>query len=358
MKQTRRRRLNLIQIARAVAIIFVLIGHANVVFLEKWGYDWFHMGSWERTGGVDFFFIITGFMIYYLYHGQAGERGKVSQFLMKRSIRIFPLYWLFTTVAVLAALFIPFASQEVTNGQIWRSLFLFPGEPVLASAWSLTYIFAFYLLFSAYLFLPKVLLPFLFVWSFFTLLIEILGFAFLPSSWFSISIVEIFTGCLVAYVTLRFTIPKPNGLLFIGVAGFIGVWGNNIYGVVVLSPVLFYWIFAILIVMAIAEKDKTDRKVPASLSFLGDASYSIYIAHGPLLQLYLYIWGRLGLGASIGSFLSLLLLIVMAVLSSCLVYIVIEKPMNQYLRNKFIQTKQRKTPSPVPVSMVKSQSTL
>ena len=357
MKQTRRRRLNLIQIARAVAIIFVLIGHANVVFLDKWGYDWFHMGSWERTGGVDFFFIITGFMIYYLYRGQAGEKGKVSKFLMKRTIRIFPLYWLFTTAAVLAVLFLPFASQEMTNGQIWRSFFLLPGEPILASAWSLTYIFAFYLLFSAYLYLPKVFLPLLFMWSILTLLAEVPGFVFLQPFWFSVSIVEILTGSIVAYVTLRYSIPKPNLLLVIGLGGFALVWMNNNYGFVDLSPVLFYWIFAILVVTAIAEKDKTDRKVPASLSFLGDASYSIYIAHGPLLQLYMYVWGRLGLEESIGSFLSLFILIVMAVLSSCLVYIAIEKPMNTYLREKFIHRKQRETRSPVPVSVAKSQST-
>ena len=175
--------------------------------------------------------------------------------------------------------------------------------------------------------------------------------------WFSVSIVEILTGSIVAYVTLRYSIPKPNLLLVIGLGGFALVWMNNNYGFVDLSPVLFYWIFAILVVTAIAEKDKTDRKVPASLSFLGDASYSIYIAHGPLLQLYMYVWGRLGLEESIGSFLSLFILIVMAVLSSCLVYIAIEKPMNTYLREKFIHRKQRETRSPVPVSVAKSQST-
>nr|WP_281374373.1 acyltransferase [Halobacillus locisalis] len=348
----------MIQIARAIAIIFVLIGHANVVFLDEWGYDWLQMGSWERTGGVDFFFIITGFMIYYMYHGQAGEKGKVSKFLMKRTIRIFPLYWLFTTVALLAALFLPFAAQEMTDGQIWRSFFLLPGEPILASAWSLTYIFAFYLLFSAYLYLPKVFLPLIFIWSILTLLAAIPGVVFLQPFWFSISIVEILSGSVVAYVTLRFTIPKPDWLLVIGLAGFIGVWVNNNYGFIDLSPVLFYWIFAILVVTAIAEKDKKDRKVPAPLSFLGDASYSIYIAHGPFLQLYIYIWSRLGMEALFGSFLSLLFLIVLSVLSSCLVYIVIEKPMNTYLRGKFLHRKQRKTQSPLPVPMTESQSPL
>ena len=59
----KRKKLLLVQLARAIAIMFVLLGHLNILFYRQFGYDWFDMGEWERTGGVDFFFIVNGFMI-------------------------------------------------------------------------------------------------------------------------------------------------------------------------------------------------------------------------------------------------------------------------------------------------------
>lgn len=116
---------------------------------------------WER--GVDVFFIISGFVMMWTFHHRFGEPGAPRDFLLKRLVRIVPLYWFFTTLLIVATLAFP--AQLETTVFDWRHaacsyLFVpcFDGEgevnPILSLGWTLNYemlfygVFAFALLFS------------------------------------------------------------------------------------------------------------------------------------------------------------------------------------------------------------------
>ncbi|MFZ7942308.1 MULTISPECIES: acyltransferase family protein [Bacillaceae] len=337
--ETKRRKLSFVQISRAIAIIFVLLGHVNILFHTKFNYDWFDMGQWERTGGVDFFFIVTGFMIFYLYHKQAGRPGKAKEFLLKRVIRIYPLYWMFTLLSIAVSLLLPSAGGSYPAELIFKSILILPPEPILDSAWSLSHVVFFYLLFAAYIFRPKILKPLIAIWILATMLI---GLKFVPfpehSFIFSFSNLEIICGCVVAYLTLNFNFKYSTLFVTAGLLGYLAVWLNNIYQIFHIHVPLFFCIFSMLLMLGIAEKDKKERQTPKALSFLGDASYSIYIAHGPFLHLYILLMVKFHVIGALGYFLTMSAVIILTVLSCCLVYQLIEKPMLKYLR-KVVFTK-------------------
>lgn len=335
-----RRRLSYVQVSRAIAILFVLLGHVNILFYTHYKYDWFHMGQWERTGGVDFFFIVTGFMIYYLYHKHAGVPGKTSEFILKRAIRIYPLYWIFTLILIA----VPFISLSKTGGYSWehiiKSLLILPPVPILDSAWSLCHVMFFYLMFSAFLYRPKFFKPIIFLWVIATVLIELKIVPYPENSFiFSFSSLEILFGCLVAHLTLKYTFKNSTLMILVGLFGFLAVWVNNFYNFIYIHGPSVFSISSMILMLGISEKDKKERKVPKFLSFLGDASYSIYIAHGSLLHLYLFLLVKVNLVSSMGYFLSMVIVILLTILSSCIIYKVLEKPMLKYLRSLVFRKK-------------------
>lgn len=53
-----------------------------------------------RIGGVDFFFVLSGFLIYHVYAKNAGDWDHSLQFMKRRLIRIYPLIWFFTCLSL------------------------------------------------------------------------------------------------------------------------------------------------------------------------------------------------------------------------------------------------------------------
>lgn len=57
--------------------------------------------------GVDIFFAISGFVMVVVTAGIWGRPGTAEPFLVRRAIRVVPLYWLFTVFKVLLLLALP-----------------------------------------------------------------------------------------------------------------------------------------------------------------------------------------------------------------------------------------------------------
>jgi exopolysaccharide production protein ExoZ len=334
-------KLSYVQVSRAVAILFVLLGHVNTEFYKAYGYEWFNMGEWDRTGGVDFFFIVTGFMIYYLYHKQVGMPGKASEFLLKRAIRILPLYWIFTLILVIAAPLIKDFGVSYSWGEIVKSFLFLENAPVIGSTWSLKHILFFYLLFAALIYNPKRFKPIIVIWVIFTILTELNLAPFFESFLFSFSSLEVLMGSLVAYYILHYKVKYSTVWVILGFTGFLFVWINNVLFLYEIHAPFFYCLFSMFIMLGIAEKDRRPRKVPKMLSFLGDASYSIYIAHGPLLILFIRVLEAvIPTDMRIGN-LMMVLVILLTTISCCFVYVFIEKPLTSVLRRRMFSKKEK-----------------
>ncbi|MEO6030168.1 MAG: acyltransferase [Candidatus Binatia bacterium] len=110
-----RKRLSNVQALRGVAALLVLAMHATVRQVKSFGADGAGMREAAHVArsighlGVDLFFVISGFIIFTVVT-QASQRSttgvarlrEAGQFLWRRALRIYPLYWL--TAAVMLAL--------------------------------------------------------------------------------------------------------------------------------------------------------------------------------------------------------------------------------------------------------------
>ena len=331
-------KLSLIQISRAIAIFFVLIGHANGLFYEMFDYDWFNISQWNRTGGVDFFFVVSGFMIYYLYFKNKGNQLKAKEFLLKRLIRIFPLYWLmlFATIALLY-LFPGIHSENTISLAVFlQNVFLFTTNPLLDVTWSLSYILFFYLVFTSYLFKPEIMKYVIMTWLSTILLTQLIS----DSNFFLFSVnhIEIFLGCFAAYLVTNIKVRFERTLLMVGLNGFLFLWLNNIYTFLELNILFMYSVFSMMIILGVTAMDlKRSRKIPTILSLLGDASYSVYICHGPVIQFYLLLLSKFRIYEQTGLFVYMSFIIFITTLTCIGIYLLIERAMTNSLRNYVIK---------------------
>jgi exopolysaccharide production protein ExoZ len=138
-----------IQFLRAAAALMVVAHHARHFFPEV--ADWTSFGS----RGVDIFFVISGFVMAHSTRGYRADGDRIFQsavFLLKRGIRVVPLYWLallWTSKRVILTgatgwdpirdlLFVPHFHRDYLD-----AIF-----PFLVPGWTINYEMFFYALFA------------------------------------------------------------------------------------------------------------------------------------------------------------------------------------------------------------------
>ncbi len=138
-----------IQSLRALAALAVVLFHISMVCGGWWYKGWM---------GVDIFFVISGFIM-----GTVGTHDRPKVFLLKRAIRLVPLYWAMTLgMCVLSLVPGLFAQFSFTGVTLFKSLFFIPhfnpeGKiwPLLVAGWSLNYEMLFYVLFAVGLYYKR-----------------------------------------------------------------------------------------------------------------------------------------------------------------------------------------------------------
>lgn len=136
-------RFDTIQVLRGVAAVLVVAMHA-LHGIEAEGFHW-HLGELlfsKGLIGVDIFFVISGFVIFYI--GFRGKRPTVGRFLANRFWRIFPPYWavLIFTLSLFMGLAVVFgdSSKVPSLRELVTSVLLIPSTPenyVIGVAWTL-----------------------------------------------------------------------------------------------------------------------------------------------------------------------------------------------------------------------------
>lgn len=296
-----------LQALRALAALLVLAGHMAQLegrFLPGpvLGNAWL-LGF----GGVDLFFVISGFVMVYITRGAPrGQASVISRFIYARATRVYPAYWLYTVLALAAYMIIPGSlNRELADLEIWRSFTLWPIEgdlPVLHVGWTLSHELYFYLVFAAMLALPARWLPWLLaLWGALAALAGSLipGFpaigALVTSPLTLEFILGAFAGLLVCSGRRKFAIPVlAAAAIWLSVAAVIlwpqseadfpGGWAR----------VAAFGIPSALIVYGIVCLEVDGRiTAPQWLVNLGDWSYALYLSHLLVLSAAVRIWSRL-----------------------------------------------------------------
>lgn len=143
--------LHAIQAYRGLAALLVLLHHTNFI-MGKYSLNTAFTESFRfGHAGVEFFFVLSGFILYHAYLSDDQKQKGVKPFLINRFIRIYPLYWTITIALLPLWLFRPSYGEAYHReiSSIVTSLFLIPSEhaPHIIVAWSLTHEVMFYLVF-------------------------------------------------------------------------------------------------------------------------------------------------------------------------------------------------------------------
>src|ERR1035437_5849791 len=98
-----------IQILRAIAANAVVLRHVQAIeqkFTQGQGFlpEWF---EWLSVLGVDLFFVISGFVII-----RAAARENWREFIFARITRIYPTYWVYTTILVAIYFAVPSSMSD------------------------------------------------------------------------------------------------------------------------------------------------------------------------------------------------------------------------------------------------------
>lgn len=341
-----------IQYVKMLVPVLIIIGHVLAVSYQDGILKDDILAKISRTGGVDFFFVLSGFMIYLLYKKRIRQNYE-SVFIKKRAIRIYPLVWIFTLISLPVYFIVPgFGNGHETQlSTIFKSLLLFPqDEPVLGATWSLSHVVLFYIWFVFLMKYTKTTLIMVGIWTVAILANVVFEFAdennILLNFILSPHNLEFILGALLAEISLRFKLKKPRIILFTGFVLFMYNWlgfndGVSIY------PTLTYSIGAGLIILGAIALDKENPKpVNPVVDLIGDASYAIIITNLPIIILSIKVLNKLGLFSVINNLVLFVIIGLVAAIGGILIHKLIENPLHKVLTNKFIiNNKTHNTPN-------------
>jgi exopolysaccharide production protein ExoZ len=273
-----------IQILRFLAAAAVVAFHAWGVAptFIKVAPDTFSLGLEHGGHGVDLFFVISGFIIFY---ATARANLTAATFLRRRVERIVPLYFFVILIVTVLAFALPatFGTPDwFTPQHIFKSLAFVSftdGEmPVVYVGWSLEYEMYFYLCVALLMALTQnVWRNIVVMFSLLTIVGQLSNVsAALGNYAFFVDplILEFVFGVLVANMFVSGRISWP---MFVAVGGAIAA-------LLVADPAsraLIYGIPSAALVAAAAYLSRareTPSRIERALARLGDASYSMYLA--------------------------------------------------------------------------------
>lgn len=321
---------------RFFAALFVLLFHSRFFAEGSWleipifalfSYGWL---------GVDIFFVLSGFIMAYVY----AEKLQIGGYLVRRLARIYPLYLATTLAAILTIelLGAPAAFGAISPFDVWMNLLMLQGwyaewrGSINFVSWSVSAEFAAYLMFPLVLTLVK----------------------FLPVNWIGILVPVLAYSLFGGFAPLGLEGPV-NKCIFEFTSGvMLFIWWKrqermapwmkhvalvSLLSIIALGPWMqfvglalpdrYLAVFALPIV-AWAASWRTDNSI---LLLGGRASYSIYLVHGVV---YMVLRRMIELGHMPGMW-SLLLFWMLSLSVALLTYRWIEHPARHWIVRKWSQ---------------------
>ena len=308
--------LNSLQLSRAIAAWLVVYHHYMQGFHNfQWSTPAGHFFTTVGKFGVDIFFVISGFIMYYTL---ARGNYTASEFVRRRLLRIVPAYWI-ATLAFLAVLHVfpsPFTSLFGWNlSSLALSLLFIPhanpagiGQfPLLTIGWTLNYEMFFYVWLSLMLFLFRS------AWFFSCALSMIVLPLFWQHDWpysailSSSLLYEFVIGMFVGHLYLRAEALGKSRSASVGTILLLGggllYWAGAMHwSILDFSKTPYFWRWgdltyhfsaAIFVCAALAfEQQVSTLRMLRALRYLGDMSYSTYLVHPIALCIAVYVLGQ------------------------------------------------------------------
>lgn len=280
-----REKLVFLEVGRAMAALIVVLHHADqatAYFSEVARGRVFMWGQY----GVDFFFVLSGFIIFYTHRNDGYGLVRARLYAFKRASRIYIPYLPVALAYMGLLLIFQQGSLDERPWSLWATLTLLPSDKTstLTVAWTLTYELIFYAFFLLAFVSRRALLAASVIWSFY-LLAVLTGYVMRPNSagLSALSdpiILEFFCGALAAWLFVR--VPAEMR------------WGILASGLALLGLIIMFWTgerallgppLALIVLAASMTPYATPDRATDALIFLGAASYAIYLVHSPVISI-------------------------------------------------------------------------
>lgn len=342
--------LQFIQLLRGIACLLVLLLHITMTFSET--YHTYFLWNFFKFGGcgVDIFFVLSGFIITYSNRQHIGEVASIPKFIKKRAIRIFPIYWIIISFFLFLQVLLPAFYRTHFNlspGNLLTTFFLFPNHNMVNGvSWSLTNELFFYLLFTLALIIPDKKYSLLLLLLYFVILTVLPAFTtstdnsagFMQLLLFPMNI-EFLLGIAAVFFLEKFSVKWCLPILLTGIAYFIlsaffytaiSQLFTNAYG-----RVIMFGLPSFLIIVSLVKYELTTPvKVNNIFLQLGNASYSIYLFHLPIVAAFFKIMVKLPVTNHLLLVLLSCGLLVSVCVAGIVIYKKIESPLINFLNKK------------------------
>lgn len=340
-----------LQTCRAIAAFLVLAFHAgaNLAKDKYFGDSADYLAellSFGGAAGVAFFFVLSGFIISHVHHGDLGKPERLPSYLLKRAIRIYPTYLIIFLGVYGLALLTPSLrnTMPVDPWVLLKSLLLLPqdklevggtGAPVLVVAWTLQFEMLFYLAYALGILHRAALwgaaLLFMAAWIFLPPEPQ----RIFPVSFISSHMIFLFMlGMATHYVHARSPAGhRPLPLAIAAASFFAAICVTDI-----LVPGysaefnLAYGLASALVVWSLLSCEKTGR-APRNRWLLasGEASYALYLLHFPMIAVLSKIMVLVLPLNAIGAAIAFVLMLVTCITASLAFHYRVERPLLQFL---------------------------
>jgi exopolysaccharide production protein ExoZ len=284
----RKARLEGVEAGRGIAALLVVFYHA-ALHVEGdvpgsavlWGLP--HFGH----AGVDFFFVLSGFIISFVHRTDLGKPDRLGHYLERRFTRVLPFYWLVLGFSLLDT-WLLHRAQFPGMRELLSNFLLLPQakDQIVGGAWTLVFELMFYLVFAIAICSRSIGAVVLCAWA----ALVGAGLFLNPSSLSPALVVatspfciEFFLGIGAAVFLSQRAVPFSGLLLTIGLMGFalagLCEVAGFLYGFGAMAR-LAYGICSFMVILAVVERERSGRlKVPRFMAVLGRASYSVYLVH-------------------------------------------------------------------------------
>lgn len=330
--------LNSLQAFRALACLFIVLHHAAAIFGQEKYFASHPFGALFdcELVALNLLFALSGFIILHAHRNDVGRPDRLGGYLYRRVHRIYPTYWIILAAMLAVYLVVPSFGDgsQRDPGVALRSALLFPqpsGDPVLVVSWTLCLEMLFYFAFGTFVLHPVLGALTFAAWAAVVWIRPFSGYPvnFIQNAYFA----SIFLGMISCEAFHRGWIRKP-GLLTITALGVLAAaqLTNGFAGISdFLTRLLPIGVGCGSLLAAAATLERKDRlRVPALLTALGDASYSIYLVHFPALSILCKIAKSLRLDAMMPHWVLFLVMSAASVFAGWVFFQLVEKPLRRW----------------------------
>lgn len=322
-----------LQAGRAAAAFAVAAYHLSIIMGEPryGGEEVFREYTRQGNLGVDFFFVLSGFIILFAHFKDIDNPGAVGKYLYRRFVRIFPVYWLYTLgfVAVFALAGGTVAKVPSTVSDWVTSLTLIrftDAAPPLTVAWTLFHEVAFYATFAILIINKRLGIAVFILIS----AISVLLYHFPAEE--ERTPFNVYTSAYNLYFLLgmgAYLLYRRGGSGVVEFTLGLVILVVTMAGILIPHPMLpLTFALAMALLLAGVTKFEAAGKidVPKFITLAGDASFTIYLTHTNFQGTLLKIMKATGLQNTVGNELTYVIVLVGTIVLGCVAYLIIEKP--------------------------------